>query len=223
MNVKEKLKELIPTYAILPITLVAAFNFSAYYISKIIIEDREKYDLSLPLDDMIPLLTPFIFIYVLAFAQWAFGYLVLVKQSRRCCSKVAASNLIAKTLCFIIFITLPTEMARPEVTGGGLSALLTRFIYAADTPVNLFPSIHCLESYCIMRFTLGEKQLPKWYKILMTVFTFLVFASVLFTRQHIIVDIPAGILMLEIGILVSRITGFDKVFMGKGKANNELR
>lgn len=219
MNVKEKLKELVPPYAILPIGLVATLNFSAYYISKIIIEDREKYDLSIPLDDIIPLVTPFIFIYVLAFAQWAIGYLVLVKQSRKCCSRVAAANIIAKMLCFIIFITVPTAIVRPEVTGGGFSAFLTRFIYAADTPVNLFPSIHCLESYCIMRFSLGEKKIPVWYKIVMSVFTVLVFASVLFTRQHIFVDIPGGILMLEIGILVSRLTGFDKVFDRKKKGN----
>lgn len=216
----KKIKGIIPKYAIVPVGLVVIFNFSAYYLSKIIIEDRVKYDFSIPLDDMIPLVTPFILFYILAYAQWALGYIILARQSREVCAKVASANIIAKTLCFIIFITVPTALVRPEVTGNGLFDILTRFIYSADTPVNLFPSIHCLESYAIMRFTLGQKNLPRYYKIITVVFSLLVFASVVFTKQHIVVDIPGGILMLEIGIILSKLTGLYKVFDRKPKQSN---
>ena len=221
-NMIKKLKNLIPSYAVIPICLVAACNFAAYYFSKLIIADRYKYDLSIPLDDMIPLVTPFIVIYILAYAQWAIGYIVLVRQSRELCARVAASNLIAKTMCFLIFIIVPTAIVRPEVAGNDIFTLLTKFIYAADTPVNLFPSIHCLESYVIMRFTLAEKNLPKAYKIVTAVFSILVFASVVFTKQHIFIDIPGGILIFELGLIISRLTGFYKVFDRKS-IDNKLK
>ena len=209
----KKLKDLIPRYAVIPLISIFVLNMAVYYLSKPFVFWRDKFDLSLPIDYQIPLLTPFMIIYLLAFVQWGLGYIIIARENREMCARAVSSDLIAKVICFLFFVILPTEIQRPEVTDGGLIGFVTKFVYWIDTPVNLFPSIHCLESYSIMRFTFSLKKVPLGYKIVMAVFSFAVFASVLFTRQHFLIDIPAGILVLEIGIILSKITKFDKVVL----------
>lgn len=209
----DKLEKLAPSYSRAPLLgMLLALSF-AYCVSKIIIEEREKFDLSIPLDDMIPFCAPLILFYVLAYVQWGVGYMIIAKQDKDVCYRMAGGNIIAKMLCFLIFIIVPTQMfSRPEVTGTSIFDYIIRLIYWIDTPVDLFPSIHCLESYTVMRFTLKRKEFPLYYKILNVVLSLLVFSSVVLTKQHIVVDIPAGILIFEIGYLISNLTGFYKVF-----------
>ena len=210
MNTKKKL---IPTYAVVPLLLILVTNFFAYYVSKLIIMGRDKWDPVIAWDDLIPLWTPFILIYLIAYVQWVVGYIILAKQNKDVCYKVAGANVIAKLLCFVIFIIVPTTISyRPEITGTGLFDWVTGLIHWFDSPVNLFPSIHCLESYAIMRFTIPQKKLPLSYKIFTVVLSLLVFASVVYTKQHRLLDIPAGIIVLEIGILISHFSGFPKIF-----------
>lgn len=209
----KKKGKLIPPYAVVPLLLILVTNFFAYYVSKLIILGRDKWDPMIPLDDLIPLWTPFILIYLVAYVQWVVGYIIIARQGKEICYKVAGANVIAKLLCFLIFIIIPTTIsARPEIEGTGLFDLATRFIHWFDSPVNLFPSVHCLESYAIMRFTVNQKKLPFSYKIFTVVLSLLVFASVVFTKQHRLLDIPSGILVLEIGFLISHLSGFPKIF-----------
>jgi len=208
------LKNIIPSYSVLPLLLVLLFNMGAYYISKPIVYGRDTFDLSIPLDNVIPLVSPFIVIYLLAFLQWVIGYVVAARESREMCARIVSADIIAKTICFLFFIIMPTSIDRPEVTGNGIFDYITKFIYFMDTPINLFPSIHCLESYAVVRFAFSYKKVGRAYKISMCIFSLLVFASVLFTRQHFFIDIPAGILAFEIGIILSKITRLDKLLLG---------
>ena len=47
------------------------------------------------------------------------------------------------------------------------------------------------------------KRAPRWYAPAMLALTLLVFASTLLVKQHVLVDIPAGILVAELGLLLS--------------------
>ena len=104
----------------------------------------------------------------------------------------------------MIFLLLPTTIARPEADGSGLIGWLTRIIYMADTPVTLFPSIHCLDSWLCWRFLVKCKKVPRWYKWVNFVFSLLVCASTVLVKQHVFVDIFAGIAVAELGLLLSR-------------------
>ena len=77
-----------------------------------------------------------------------------------------------------------------------------KFIYSVDEPVNLLPSIHCLESYCVLRYTIGLKKPCRAYKIIISTFSVLVFASVVLVKQHVILDIPAAIIIVELSALI---------------------
>lgn len=189
--------------------LIAALNVGTtclvYYGARIVNLSRVYHCISVPADDLIPFVPGFILIYVLAFVQWGLNYLHLAHVDRTTCLRFAGALLLAKLVCGGVFLIYPTCMTfRPTPEGHDLISALARLIFAADTPPdNLFPSIHCLESWMCLRLSLRSKTLPGWVKGLCAVFTVLVFASVVLIKQHVLMDIPAGIAVGEICLLVT--------------------
>ena len=49
------------------------------------------------------------------------------------------------------------------------------------------------------------RKVPKWYKWVNFVFSLLVCASTVLVKQHVVVDIFAGIAVAEAGLLLSRL------------------
>lgn len=202
---KKLIDTIVPKFTRLPLILVLSSNFIVYYLTLFLLpENIKRYELALLLDDKIPLIPFFVLIYVLAFVQWAASYVFHCRDNELTCYQITTAGLIAKFSCLIFFIALPTVITIPEVTGSGFFEWGTRFIHSADRPYNLFPSIHCLESWLCFRGAMMLKRKNYYYITFQGIFTLLVFASTLFIKQHFIVDIPAGILVCEIGLLISR-------------------
>ena len=209
---------IVPRFARLPLTIVVIFNFVTYYLTRIITADATHYNLSVGIDKVIPFCPIFIIFYVGAYIQWVHGYIYHCKQSKELCNQIAASDLIAKAICFLCFIILPTTIVRPEITGTSIFDKCVKLIYSADLPVNLFPSVHCLESWICFRGALKMKlsvcegyglkdAIRDPYIIFQFIFTLLVFASTVFIKQHFFVDIIGGIAAVEIGWLITTLTG----------------
>lgn len=71
------MKHYVPKYAVLPLLGCLALNMLAYYGSRLFNLSMTSYDLSLPLDHRIPLVPPFIVVYMLSFVYWWFAYIVI--------------------------------------------------------------------------------------------------------------------------------------------------
>ena len=56
-----------------------------------------------------------------------------------------------------------------------------------------------------MQSALCCRKVPKWYKWVNFVFSLLVCASTVLVKQHVVVDIFAGIAVAEAGLLLSRL------------------
>ncbi|MBQ1988431.1 MAG: phosphatase PAP2 family protein [Clostridia bacterium] len=213
----KKLYNFIPGYGWIMLICFLTFNMLTYYGPRLIVGGFEKYDLSTPLDAIIPLRTEWIIVYVVAYLQWAIGLIAAAKERRELCYRILGGELIAKFLCLLCFLLLPATISRPEINGNAPWDQLTRLIYSADAPDNLFPSIHCLESYiCFRGATLSEK-LPRSYTWVTGIFSVMVFASTVLVKQHFVLDIFAGIAVGEIGLQVSRYILFKKEHYGKQK------
>lgn len=209
---RQKLERLIPRYAWLPLIALLATNMMAYYGSRLFTQGVARYDLSIPLDKCVPLCPVFIVFYILAYLQWVVGFIVIARENREVCYEVLSGEIIAKLICMAFFIALPTRMIRPEVAGDGLFERLVRLIYFTDVPINLFPSIHCLDSWFCYRGAMRLKRTPRWYAPAMLVMTLFVFASTVLVKQHVLVDIPAAILVAEAGYALSRRLKAGRVF-----------
>ena len=71
------------------------------------------------------------------------------------------------------------------------------------------------------------EKIPKWYKIFAFVAAFMVFASVLFTNQHVIIDIFAGVFVAEACTQIASRTNlhklYDKLDIGRFYERKEKR
>lgn len=219
MLFKDKIRRILPSYAVIPLISAFILNLAVYMGAEPIAGGLKHWDISCRLDNKIPLIPFFVIFYVLAYVQWAVGYVVICRESRETCFRVMTAEMTAKLICFVLFIAFPTTVcnefinARQTVSSdSGFFGALTGLIYSVDTPNNLFPSIHCLESWACFRGALGLKKVPRWYAPFMLVFAVLVFMSTVFIKQHVLADIPAGILVFEIGLIIVKKTKADAVF-----------
>ncbi len=194
-----------PTYSILPIAAMLGMNMVAYMGTRIFTTGRYHYNIESPLDRLLPLVPFFVVFYVLAFAQWITGYLLIGREKKEYCYRFFLGEIIAKAICLVIFLVFPTTLNRPEITGNGIFERLLAFIYSVDAADNLFPSIHCLESWMCWRGCrkLTQTRLPGWFSGANLVLTLLVFASTVLCKQHVLIDIAGGVAVVEIGLFLA--------------------
>lgn len=162
-------------------------------------------DMTTALDGKVPFVPAFILPYILTYVFWVVNYILIARESPENCKRVILGALIAKTICLPLFIFLPTTMERASLEGSGILMALCRFMYRMDTPTNLFPSIHCLDSWICWRGLFGCQKVPRWYKACSFVFALIICASTVLVKQHVLADIPAGILVAEAGLLISNL------------------
>lgn len=208
---QNKLKSLIPKYAILPLGLALLVNACVYtgvgqlrrFLTFSIWETH--------IDRALPFVAPFVLFYVFAFVQWGVSYIFIARDSRELCYRFAIGNICAKIICLFFFLLFPTTLIRPEITGTDLCSRLVQLIYTIDAPVNLFPSIHCLESWACIRAAFLLKSSNRTYKVITILMSLGVFASTLLIKQHVIVDVFGGILVFEAGFRIAgKIREIDK-------------
>lgn len=202
------LGRILPSSRLFGVLACLALNSLVYWGTQTLAVNRTLIDMTTAFDRMIPFDPRWVVIYVACFAYWAVGYVLMARQDNW--YSIMTGEVLAKLLCGAIFLLIPTTNIRPEITGSGLTDWLMGLIYQLDRPLDLFPSIHCMESWICFRAVLGQKKIPKWYQIFAGIFTLLVCLSTLFTRQHVIADVIAGVLLGEICLDVSRHRGWGK-------------
>lgn len=209
----KNLRSLIPRRETwLPLAMCIIINMVAFYGGRLLTEGRTYYTLALPLDGAIPLVPWTAVIYVLAFPTWALGFLVAAREERPLAYELLTADQIAKLLCMAVFLLLPTIMERPQVDGTGFCPWLVRLIYTLDEPRMLFPSMHCMESWFCFRSALRCKKTGRGYRVFCLIAAVLVCVSVVTVKQHVLVDIPAGIAAAEAGLWLSRKTRAGRIY-----------
>ena len=195
---------LLPLYALAPIAFGVGLNAIGYFGTQHFIEFNHYYDLSLSVDEKIPFIPAFIYIYIGAYVQWIIGFLVGCRENKEFCYRIMSAETISKLMTIMFFLLLPATIVRPEIMPHNFTERLVKYVYITDPPTNLFPSIHCLESWCCTRIAFKQKKLGSFYKALMAILTILVFGSVVFVKQHMFIDIFGGIIIFELGMLLTK-------------------
>jgi membrane-associated phospholipid phosphatase len=91
------------------------------------------------------------------------------------------------------FVIYPTEAPRPaKVMGQGFAVWGLRALYSADPPYNCFPSLHVAHSFVSAMATC---RVHRPLGAVATVCAALVAVSTLFTKQHYVLDVIAGVLL----------------------------
>jgi membrane-associated phospholipid phosphatase len=95
---------------------------------------------------------------------------------------------------YVSFFFYPTVASRPDdaVIGNGFVVWGLRFLYSADPPYNCFPSLHVAHSFVS---ALSSYRVHRGVGIAATACALFVGLSTLFTKQHYILDVVAGIFL----------------------------
>ena len=152
------------------------------------------------LDDYIPFVKEFVFIYVLWYPLMIGMALWLLWKDRRAFRRYGWATITGLTASVIIFFIIPSgQELRPDVLGTDFASNLLRGIYSADTNTNVLPSMHVvgtLSAICAAFDTTSFKK--KWIKWLILLMGVGINASTVLIKQHSILDIFAGIALFAV-------------------------
>lgn len=213
---RKTLRKMIPIHAVLPLLLTAGSMLCSYQAAKLwqmIFGFHDPADLSLAFDLQTPFRPGWAWVYLLSYFFWMYVYITTARDSESSACKLAVSDITGKLICLLFFLLFPTTNIRPEVSGTGFTAFLMRTIYRMDSPTNLFPSIHCfiawLGTRCI--FSVNNLRHKGFHCAFSVAGTLLVFASTLFTKQHVVLDVLGGMAVAEIGLLIARFSPLPRL------------
>lgn len=205
--------QIIPEIMRIPIILSLACNTVTYNGSRLLMANHEHYNFSTLLDEQIPFLPWTIIIYWGCYAFWIVNYVIGCRQDRERAIRFMSADFIAKLVCLLCFLLLPTTNIRPVIDGNSIWDELMRLLYRVDAADNLFPSIHCLTSAFCFIAVRGNEKVPKWYKAVSFLIAVSICVSTLTTRQHVLVDVIAGVALSELSWLFVEKSRFSRWYM----------
>ena len=109
-----------------------------------------------------------------------------------------AADVLARLVCMAFYLLLPTTNVRPSIPEQGFWNQMLALLYQMDAADNLFPSIHCLNSWFCYIAVRGRREIPRWYQRFSFWAALAVFVSTLTTKQHVIADVIGGALLAEV-------------------------
>ncbi len=190
----------ISNQAVICMAIVYGFNMLVYEATRLTFTDATIFhNMSISLDSKIPFAPFMILFYGGWFPYLVINFYLITSNTRDKAIHFVSAHVLGEFIAGIIFMTYPTMMERPVVTGNDIFSLLVKFTFFMDSPNNLFPSIHCFAATMAVLGTIGRKDLPWQFRLFNVFFALCVYASTVMIRQHVLVDIPAGIGIALVG------------------------
>ena len=153
---------------------------------------RTQHVPAIAIDGAIPLVPAWSLIYGALYVFLIALPLFVVREEEHLRRTVRA-YLSVWTVAYICFLAYPTVAPRPEeVAEKGFGAWGLRLLYGMDPPYNCFPSLHVAHSFVSALTCL---RVHRGVGIAAIVSASLVGLSTLFTKQHYVLDVIAGVLM----------------------------
>lgn len=188
---------------IIPVVVAITTYMISYWIPKFIVDINKVHYVYTSIDALIPLFSPAVIIYISSFIQWIIAIFILLKQDTLFGYKVSLAIIIGSIIGFIIFLVFPTGVLRFNLKINNVFDWILSQIYFVDNPINACPSFHCFCSTITIIILKYSKNIDNKYRIINTIFSILVYASTLLTKQHYLIDVPTGILTAYLSYLIS--------------------
>lgn len=192
------LKKRVPKRIAIQLIILLAVHLASYYGAKEIIAGGDYYNMALPVDSHIPLLPWTVVIYYGCFLFWAYYYTVILLTEPEGTYRFMCAEILGKIVCFICYVAIPTVMIRPTVSGTGIFTDIIRMMYSVDPPDALFPSMHCFVSWMCVVGLRGKPEFSHRFRFAAVLAALLVFAATVTTKQHVIIDAAAAVILAEL-------------------------
>ena len=125
---------------------------------------------------------------------------VLVMRQEEQIRRTFLAWLLVWSVGYACFLVYPTIAPRPTtVIGGGFFAWCLRGIYSADPPYNCFPSLHVAHAFVS---ALTCHRVHRGVGLAAGLWASLIALSTLFTKQHYVADVVAGLFLAGVAYVV---------------------
>lgn len=187
--------------------------------------------ITMPVDLKIPFCEYFIIPYMLWFAYIAFAILYFFFTSKEDYYKLCIFLFIGMTVFLIVSSVYPNgHYLRPdEFARDSWATRMVSWLYATDTPTNLFPSIHVYNSLGVHISLMLSERLrdKKAVRIGSTVLCVSIILSTMFLKQHSVFDVFTAFGMAAVMYYAVYGQAYKKVLaalrIGKPKKEHMLR
>jgi membrane-associated phospholipid phosphatase len=121
---------------------------------------------------------------------------VFVVRQEEQIRRTVFAYLLVWVVAYVCFLVYPTMAPRPvKVIGEGFVAWGLRFLYSSDPPYNCFPSLHVAHSFVS---ALTCYRVHRGVGIAAALCASLIGVSTLYTKQHYILDVIAGMFLASL-------------------------
>ena len=167
------------------------------------------------IDTKIPFIPEFIYLYLFFFVYMVVCYSYLFVQDRNGYYRACRIAIIGAVITYIVFMCYPTEMVdeRNLCNADAFTQWLCLVTFAADYPaINCFPSLHCVDTFIVVYSICGSRSMKLWVKCVVLLVSVLIVLSILFTKQHYVVDIFGALIVVAIVVFIDKKFFWDLVF-----------
>jgi membrane-associated phospholipid phosphatase len=177
-----------------PVSMILLFALVPLYVLiPAFLPPATRYVPELALDRALPLVPSWAIVYGALYLFLILLPIFVIRQQEFIRRTVHAYLLIWITAYVFFFVVYPTAAPRPDkVTGEGFAMWGLRALYSADPPHNCFPSLHVAHSVVS---ALACSRVHRRLGIIAILAAMLVAASTLFTKQHYVLDVVAGVVL----------------------------
>lgn len=151
------------------------------------------------LDDYIPFCEYFIIPYFLWFAYVAWSVLYFYFKNKDEYFRLCGMLFSGMTIFLIVSTIYPNgHYLRPVYFDhNNIFIQMVKMLYAADTPTNLFPSIHVYNSIAVNIAVWHSSNFKekKWVRFGSSILMVLIILSTMFLKQHSVFDVVTGIVL----------------------------
>ena len=155
-----------------------------------------QYIIHTALDDRIPFVKEFVIPYLLWFPYIAYGLIYTGIHSRRDFIRLYVFLAGGMAAAYTVYMIFPNAQdLRPVIPQDDLFSRLVKLVYATDTPTNVCPSVHVINSLAVNAAlqhsdTFAAKKFGKAASFCLTI---LICLSTVMIKQHSVLDVFWGI------------------------------
>ncbi|MBR1890630.1 MAG: phosphatase PAP2 family protein [Clostridia bacterium] len=204
-------------YAIIPFAIFICSLLLSFYGNQLLTnyasEGTMHYGTTWPetvLDNYVPLVPWFVYIYFLTFPVSILTYFYLASKNKKMHYDIFLTLVISFLISGIIYFFFQSRLIKPDFTPDSFTDKLLVWTWNSTNPTNNFPSQHCFMAIAVFIACVDCKEMNKGYRVFGCIASTMIVLSTVFTKQHYVVDFFASLaIMLPVYFLV-KFTGIGK-------------
>lgn len=181
-------------YSHVKLLLGWVFYFAGYLLTENLIPIEKCHVIHCSLDDMIPFNEHFLIFYFFWYIFIAGSLVYFFFYDVQSFTKLQIFLIVTQVIAIAVYIIYPSvQIGRPETLDDTFLCNVAKWLYSVDTPTGVCPSLHVAYSIGIASVWAKKKRVSLPFKILIFTLALLISASVVFVKQHSVIDIIAAI------------------------------